>query len=1213
MRRIVSWTLGALFLFSAVVCAQDTANIVGAVTDTSGAVIPNAKIVVSNPNRGFSRDLTSNSAGEFSVSRIPIGDYVVTAEATGFQKLVRSGITLDVGQTLRIDMQLPVGQINQEVTVSGNIAKVETENATVSDVVTSGQIENLNLNGVNALSLETLVPGAVEDNGNDTSHLGHGGAEPSISFNGNRMEYSNLEIDGGNNSDEGSGGNGGDTTPALESIAEFRISTSNYGADVGQHAGAVIEIATKGGTKDFHGSAYEYVRNDTMDANDWFLNQTIAPVGGNAPKTPLKWNIFGYTLGGPFYIPGVYNTTKSKTFFFWSQEWARYREGSVISANVPTTRMRQGDFSECDPNSPNANQIVISQGCAVPTVNGAPTDMISSINPNASAMLNAFLPLPNNGIDGYRAASSLPTNFSEEQIRVDQNVNDKLSLFVRFTNDGWDQTVAPVLWSSSKYDSAVTNFNVPARAAVLHLTYNFRPNLMNEFVMAFADDPHVINDHVGPSSPAHSVDKPSGWTAANFFPANATDTELPSISISGGTAGSYEEDLGNFVGKYNTNPIYSWKDNVAYTVGRHTLKFGWYLEKYQKNEQFGFNTQGFYTFAVGWPGSTGNALADMYLGNIAQYEEGTLNFNGQPVGGYGYGHFRRTDFEPYFQDDFKVSRRLTLNLGVRYYLFVPFHDVSRPQNFDSTFVPSYYNPALEDLLAFSPQTGSPILVSDPATGHVDNFTDFGNGLVNCGKGAVVAGCVKPYYGSIGPRFGFAFDPTGSGKMAIRGGYGIYFEPGNGNESNIEGEEGNAPFVLSPSGYNIAGYSNVVPGAYGPPSILSLPFYMKPPSSQQFNLDVQRQLGANNILTVSYVGNLGRHLGTGRNLNQIPVGVGTVNAPALAGFAGTDKLNPGNTSPMCDAVGNCSVQRILENTQQPSEFFVPYVGYTTIDNKQNTAVSSYNALQVNFRHTTGYGLAFQGSYTWSHMIDDSTNTYFATYGAGSPANVDANYDLSRWKATSDLNRTQVLVMNYVYNIPFFKGSSYAAVRQGLGGWQFSGITSFYTGEPTESEAAGTPFACGVNGFASGIGTGVRCNTVGPLKIHKGVVDDPQFGPVPTWFNPNVITQPLASQLAANDEPGMFGYMGRNALTGPGRNNWDLALHKEFKLPWVRKEGSTLQFRLDTFNSFNHPQWKTINASCAGTISFGQPCTQVGNGEVASAWRPRNVELGMKLNF
>jgi hypothetical protein len=1182
--------------------AQDTATLVGTVTDASGGVVPQAKVTVANAEKGLTRDLVTNTAGEYVAAKIPIGNYAISVEAPGFQKLVRSGISVDTGQTLRVDLQLTVGQITQEVQVAGAAMRVETESGTISDVVTSRQIENLNLNGLNFLSLETLVPGAVEDNANDSSKLGHSGAEPCISFNGTRMAYSNLEIDGGNNSDEGSGGNGGDVTPALDSIAEFRVSTSNYGADIGQHAGAVIEVATKGGTKDFHGDAYEFVRNDKLDANDWFINQQIAPPGGNAPKTPRKWNIFGYTLGGPFYIPGHYNTDKSKTFFFWSEQWARYREGSVISASVPSLRMRQGDFSECDPKSANPNSIIIGQGCVLPMVNGAPTDTVS-INPNAAALLNGLVPLPNNGIDGYAAAHSQPTNFREEQIRVDQNLSDKATVFVRFTNDTWGQVVAPALWSASNYDTGVTNFLVPARAAVLHLTYNFRPNLMNEFIMAYADDPHVITTQTGPSSPAHSINKPSDWTASNFFAPNKGNTFLPSVSISGGTPGSYTEDLSTFVGPFNTNPITTWKDNVMYTVGKHTLKFGFYLEKFQKNEQFGFNTQGYYTFSSSSPISTGNALADMYLGRIAQYQEGTLNFNGQPVGGYARGHFRHTQFEPYVQDDWKVSRKLTLNVGLRYYLFVPFHDVSRPLSFNSSFIPSQYNPAAEALVEISPATGSPVLVLDPATGHVNDFTNFGNGLVHCGVGGIPDGCVNTYYGGFGPRFGFAFDPTGSGKTSIRGGYGIYFEPGNGNESNVEGLEGNAPFTLSPSGFNILGYQDVTPGAYGPPSILALQLDQKPPSVQQFNLNVEHEFSGNNLLSLGYVGTLGRHLATGRNMNQVPVGVGTINVPGLAGFQGQDKLNPSNTTPMCDASGNCDVQRILVNAQQPNIFFVPYPGYNAIQSKQNTAVSSYHALQANFRHTTGYGLTFQAAYTWSHLIDDSTSTYFQT---ANPGGVDGNYNLSRWKATGDTNRTQVLVMNYIYNLPFFTQSTNAALRQSLGGWQLSGITSFYTGEPVD-------FNCGVSGFGTGIGTSVRCNTVGPLKIKKGTINDPQFGPIAGWFDPAVLTQPLSSQLYANGEPGMFGYMGRNALTGPGRNNWDLALHKDFQLPWFRSEHSTLEFRLETFNSFNHPQWKYINAGCSSSIGFGQPCTQVGNADVSGAWRPRNVQLGMKFLF
>ena len=1190
--------LGFLFLSSAVVWAQDTANIVGTVTDTSGAVIPNAKVMVSNPDKGFTRDLTSSSAGEYTISRIPIGDYVVTAEATGFQRLKRSGITLQVGQTLRVDLQLPVGQVTQEVTVSGNIAKVETESATISDVVTSKQMENLNLNGLNFASLETLVPGASEDNGNSVKQLGHGGAAPTISFNGNRATYSNLEIDGGNNSDEGSGAQGGDVTPALESIAEFRISTSNYGADIGQHAGAIIEVATKSGTKDFHGSAYEFMRNDAMDANPWFINQRIAPPGGNAPKTPLKWNVFGYTLGGPFYIPGHYNTDKRKTFFFWSEEWGRYRQGSVISASTPSLRMRQGDFSECDPNSPNANQIIISQGCIVPTVNGARTNIVP-IDPNGAGLLNGMIPLPNNGIDGYAAAPSVPINFREEQIRVDQNISDKASLFVRVTNDTWVETIAPVLWTSSNYDTAVTNFLCPARQAVLHLTYSFRPNLMNEFIMAYGDDPHVITDMAGPSSPAHSINKPSSWTAGNFFSPNAANPSLPAVNISGGTPGSYLEDPRFYVGKYNTNPIPTWKDNVIYTVGRHTLKSGFFLEKYRKNEQIGYNTEGYYTFGTGSSISTGNGLADMYLGRIQQYQEGTLSFNGQPVGGYGYIHARTTTFEPYFEDDIKVNRRLTLNLGVRYYMFVPWHDVSKPQNFDTSFIPSSYNPAVEALLQFSPVTGSPVLVKDPATGHLYDPTGYGNGLVHCGHDGIPAGCMKPYYGGIGPRFGFAFDPTGSGKTSIRGGYGIFFEPGNGNEANVEGVENSNPFVQYPSGYSITGYSNVRPGLFGPPNMNPLSYNQKPPSVQQFNVNVQHEFRGNNLLTLGYVGTLGRHLGREENLNQIRVGITTMNVPALAGYVGSDKLNPSNTTPMCDSSGNCDVQRILMSTRQPGIFFDPFRGYGTLYDKENSAVSSYNALQANFRHTTGYGLTLQGVYTWSHMIDDIS-------GATTTTGVDDLNDLSRWKATSASNRSQVLVLNYIYNLPFFKTSSSAVARQGLGGWQVSGITSFYSGQPVN-------FGCGVSGYATGIGTGVMCNTVGTLKIRKGTVNDPQFGPVPTWYDPTVTTQPLASQLVANGQAGMFGYMDRNVLTGPGRNDWDLALHKEFKLPWFRNENSTLQIRLETFNTFNHPQWNSVKSGCSSKITFGQPCTQVGNAEVSGAWSPRNVELGMKLMF
>jgi hypothetical protein len=1186
MKRTFVWA-SLIFFISIAAWAQDTATIVGTVTDPSGAVIPGVKVTVSNPEKGLTRELVSNPSGEYMAAKIPIGNYVVTAEAAGFKKLARSGITLSVGQTLRVDLQLAVGQVTQEVTVTGNVTRVETETAAVSDVVTGRQISDLELNGRNFVALALLVPGAVPMEWWDSSAIGVTGWL-GISFNGGRNVYNNWELDGGNITDEGSAGSL-NTYPSLDTIAEFRISTSNYGADMGKHSGATIEVVTKSGTSEFHGASFEYLRNDALDANDWFVNRQISPPGGHAPKTPLKWNDFGYNLGGPFYIPGHYNQDKSKTFFFWSQNWRKYRQGLVISAGAPTARMRQGDFSECwdDPSNPLFNPAI--SGCNLP-INPDTGDYfpghVVPIDPNAKALLEAYVPLPNNGVIGYVAAPSVPTDWRQEQIRVDQNLGDKTRVSVRYTQDAWG-TSDPFRWTWSSYDAEITDWKGPGKSAVLNVTHSFKPSLMNEFVMGYTQDVLTVLPEPGPGSPAGSLNKPSTWTGKNLFPPNQNNPLLPSFFVWGGLPFVVQGDA--WGPWFNSNPIITWKDNATWSLGKHMLKFGFFLEKYRKNEQFGSNTQGIMWFAD-WSGvSTGNALADLDLGRMAQYQEGTLTHNGQPVGGYGKGHWRMTVFEPYFQDDWKVNRKLTLNLGARYYLFTRLHDVSHP-TVDAGFIPSLYDPGKEALL--DPYGN---LVLDPVTGHVHDYTTFGNGLVECGTGGVPPGCAEPYYRTLAPRFGFAYDPWGTGKTVLRGGYGIYYEMGNGNETNTEGTQGNPPVMLTPLAFNIVGFDNIVPGALGPPWVFAVPHRPKWGSVQQFSLGIQHEFPGNNILSVGYVGSLGRHLSTTRMADQVPIGVGTLQAPGLAGLEG------------CDAAGNCDVQDVLINNRAPNIFFVPYRGYASIVMKENTAVSNYNSLQANFRHTFGKGMTFQASYTWAHAIDDASSTWSFTW-------IDDS-NLSRWRATSSINRTHVLVMNYVYELPFFKKSPSAFTRSLLGGWKASGITSFFTGAPID-------FGCGIAGLSSGIGEGVKCNSLGKLAIKKGVVNDPEFGPTPTWFDPNTIGQVTLDQLRADGQPGMFGYMGRNALTGPGRNNWDMALLKDFELPWFGAEHSALQFRWETFNTFNHPQWGSfgapaVNAGCSSLTPPGAACGDVENnlrnGQVNAAWPSRIMQFGLKFIF
>lgn len=1180
MKRVLLPTLVLLSL-SLGARAQDLANIVGTVSDPSGAAVPGARIVVSNPNKGFQREVTSAADGQYAAARLPIGDYVITCEAAGFQKLTQSGITLDAGQTQRVNLKLIVGGTQQEITVTGNLPKVETETGAISDVVTGSQVSQLNLNARNFANLALLVPGAAPG-GYDPTSVGVS-ASSTLPFNGLPGNFNNWEIDSTNNVDQGSGSDSLQIFPSLDSIAEFRISTSNYSAEYGKSGGANIEVVTKSGTSQFHGTAFEFLRNDKFDANDWFINQTIAPPGGNAPKTPVKRNDWGFTFGGPFYIPGHYNADRQKTFFFVSEEWRKNREGTVINQFVPSLRMRSGDFSECDPASADYN-IVVASGCVLPvnpaTETGFPNDLVP-VDPTAKALLDGLVPLPNNGVIRYTRAPSLPVDFREDMFRVDQNISDKARLFFRYTQDAYQQMFVPTLWSSANFGTVQSKWTSPAKSAVLHLILNFKPNLLNEFIMSASADVNTVNNSTGFDSPAGSIDKPPGFAAKSIFPGNQSQPKLPGIAVAGGVPFNFAESTGFEFFFWDPQPAI--KDNLVWSHGKHTTKVGFFLlyNHINTTTNIGLNTQGFLTFDSGSTVSTGNALADLFLSRIGSYEEYGRVINGQLSGGAALGHWRQWDFEPYVQDDWRVTPRLTLNLGVRYYYLTPFYDTVNPTN-DSVFDPSQYNPANQAQLDAN---GNII----PGTGAF--YLNYGNGLLQCGQGSVPKGCYASFHGTLSPRFGFSFDPTGSGKTAIRGGYALLWDSSNPLQAGA-GFNGNPPTATDLFTYNVIGYQNIGPGPIGPAGFSNVPRSQKWPEIDQFSLGVEHEFSGNNLLSVSYVGTLGRHLQRHRNLNQVPIGMGTMNVPALAG------------QPGCDSSGNCDVQNALINALQPSIFFVPFRGYNTITQREATGISNYSSLQVNFRHTFGHGLAFQLAYTWAHTLDD----LMGGGGTGNFSNGVNDYDLHRWYGTSSLNQTHVLVMNYVYNLPFFAHASNGFVRQTIGGWQINGITTFSTGTPID-------LTCGINGLSTGVGGAVVCNSLGKVGVKKGVTNDPQFGPVATWFDPSTIGQVTLNQLRADGQRGMFGYMDKNPITGPGRNDWDLALTKNFKIPF-RSEGISTQLRFESFNTFNHPQWSSVNLFCSGATLPGQPCNgdqNIGNGEVSGAYPPRIMQFGLRFVF
>jgi hypothetical protein len=452
--------------------AQDTGSITGTIKDPSGAAVPNAAVVVTSPEHGINRHTVTNSTGEYSASALPGGTYDVIVTAAGFKKFQAKGVVLDLAQRARVDVTMQVGSISTEVVVEGtNVAQVETQSSDLSGVVTGRQITQLELNGRNFTQLITLVPGVSNQTGQDEGTVGVYG-NVAFSVNGGRTEYNNWELDGGDNMDNGSNETL-NVYPSLEAIAEFKVLTSNYGAQYGRNGSGTVEVETKSGTNSFHGNAYEFVRNDAFNARNYFVP--------NVP--PYKKNDYGYTIGGPIW--------KNHTFFFWSEEWRRDRvPGQNFNQPVPSIQERAGDFTDQCP------------GANCPVVNGNPTPDLTTVGFNANDPtiqgLLSEIPLPTQGSGAdsvYVASPVQPTNWREELIKLDHNLTDKQRVTFRFIHDSWQTTTAVPLWTNQgSFPTIQTNFKGPGVALVARLNSTFSPTLLNEFVFSYTTDHIILND-----------------------------------------------------------------------------------------------------------------------------------------------------------------------------------------------------------------------------------------------------------------------------------------------------------------------------------------------------------------------------------------------------------------------------------------------------------------------------------------------------------------------------------------------------------------------------------------------------------------------------------------------------------------------------------------------------------------------------------------------
>ena len=849
--------LAVLLLFSAAgLQAQELGSIVGTVMDPSGAAVPAVAITVTNQNTGVvARSTTTNAEGNYEIPGLPPSTYSVRAEKTGFQSAVHSGIIVEVKGIVRTDLQMVLGSVSQEVTVTAPVVHLQTETGTVSQSISGTNVAEIDTNGRSIIQLAMLVAGAASTLPSFNTPVGVT-ANTAIYFNGEQADHNVWSVDGAENYDRGCGGCI-DISPDQDAIQEFTVLTSNAGQDVGHGSAGHIQMEIKSGTSQFHGEAFEFNRNTDMDASTFFANAS------STPKPTILFNNFGFNIGGPIALPGH----AKKTFFFFEGDWRHLSQGTTIYAPAVPVNWTTGLFD--------SGPVVLDHTQPVTLPNGTigyqpfsnnqiPT---GRLDPNALLLgkPNFVFPSPNSPNNFFTGSPSPPTNVNEQIVRIDHQFSDKTTLMAHYIRDGVNQTFPTSLWSSDTYPTVGTDFlNVP-QSYVVKLTRSISSSLLNEAQISYTREPLTL-------LPTGTYQNPPGLTIQPLYPGINTDNRIPNLNMSG-SALSTIYDVSSWPW-FNVSNTWDARDSVHKIAGNHSLNFGAEFQWFQKQQELFGETEGSYTFtgtATGGsylgPGgqvltTTGNEFADFMLGKAYSYTQ----LENQTVPTY-----ITTYFSPWIGDSWKVRPGLTLNFGLRWELTPHAHE---QRNQVSVFRPSLFSTS--QIPQFNPD-GSIV----PGTGSLLN------GMGIAGHNGVPSDLVDNHWKNLEPRVGFAWQPAGLKDTVIRGGYAIFYENIQGND--IYNVAPNPPFSNSPLIYNTS-LSNpgIVPGTIFPGSLQAYdPNYLQP-YSQEWSLGIQRQLGPKVVATLSYVGSKGTHQQTSLNINQPPgpVPSGLINlARPYLGWAG----------------------------------------------------------------------------------------------------------------------------------------------------------------------------------------------------------------------------------------------------------------------------------------------------------------------------------------
>ena len=1135
--------------------AQGGGEVTGTVTDSSGAIIPHANVRLTATETGQTRTATSNGAGIFEFPGLDVGHYDMQISAPGFSMYKKNGIVMNVAQTLNESARLTVGGSNESVTVQANALQVQSETSEISSLITGKQIEQLATNGRNVISLTTLGTGVA-----NTQPAFNGvtaqGSNFDLSFNGMRPDHNNWLIDGGEVYDRGSGGKL-DVLPSPDILSEFQVLSSNYTPDYGISSGGTVTMVIKSGTKDFHGGLWEFNRNDDFDAGYYFSKQN------NQASPELRLNIFGGDIGGPVVIPGLFNENKQKLFFFASEEWRRFISGvnPSVTDTIPTNDFpTSGQPLAYTPFNSQAAPIVpttqdpakLAQYAADGLTAGQPfpnnTIPANLLDPNALLFLSTgALPKPNSGTDQYVASPKQPTYVREDVARVDYNISEKLHLLGSWIHDASSQTIIPTQWSGDSYDTVGNVFSNPSWAAVIKLSQTISPTLLNETALN-------VNGNTIDSVPTGIFAQPAGWSAGSFFTGNNAENRLPQIAFSGGPINT------TYTTSYwpwrNSFLDYQLRDDLTWVLGKHSLKFGFSYMRTDKNQQLQADTQGDYSFS----GSSfsKDAYVNFLLGFASSYDQ---------LQAERTDHWLNNTYSFYGNDDWHLSPRLTLNLGVRYDALP---HVYEKNNQVANFNPAAYSAA--DAQSPDPSTGNLNPAgpgfAQPAGAPAPFYL---NGIQLAGVNGVPRGLVQNSYFTVQPRLGFAYDINGDGKTVIRGGAGIFYERVQGNDTyNIDTTP---PFSYQPSANNVyfsnpntsnqSGATATLP--VGPAGLTNLSSYYPNPGTAQYSFGVQQQLAPSVVASLGYVGTSTWSQDDLRELNDLPLS----DTPAI--LAEREAVATGATVGVSGPNAN---------------LYRPFLGYSNIRQEENGVNASYHSLQASLRMENRHGLSLQFSYTWSHEIDIASADITTQDAAGSGGTLSDPYDPRYDRGSGLFDRRNIFNANYIYQLPFYLHGGNFVQHEVLGGWEVSGITVAQSGTPVNIYYNG-PDTLGLGGNTTN-----RPNIIANVTLPKTQLQ---------WFSTSSFANPAAPWTSAGAGTTGYGDARKDNIVGPGLFNWNLSLYKDFEL--TSHEGPHLQFRAESYNTFNHTEFNGIDTG-TNDSTYGQ---------VTSTYDPRVLQFGLKLLF